>query len=321
MGSTVGTPYYMAPEQAKGQAIDHRADLYATAVVLYEMLTGRLPFDDEDHRVAMQKIARGQPPTLRSLRPELDPALEQVVLKAMATRREARYDTADEFADALAPFSLSPETLERSGPRVETPELRSGAVGDGADAVVPPGPLDMTDKTVVDIRRWRGLLAAIVSGATIITVVAAVIGVIVTRRQCAQEESQFPAELIAGSVAPRDAGVVEAGTESTDAEAEATPTAASSRDGGTSVDRSKVVAALRLLRPAVEPCLKGTRRARTKVHLHFRIAADGDINYRSSRPPLPRRAEQCLRKALRGRHMDSTGTDPFVATYTYRVPR
>jgi len=101
-GVAIGTPRYMAPEQARGAAIDARADLYAAGALLYRLLTGRDPF--AHHASVGQVLAalpREEPPPPRTFAPELDPAIEREVLRALAKRPEARHATADELAEAL----------------------------------------------------------------------------------------------------------------------------------------------------------------------------------------------------------------------------
>jgi predicted Ser/Thr protein kinase len=101
-GVVLGTPSYMAPEQAAGQGdrVGPWTDLYALGVVLYQMLTGRLPFEGPPLTV-LAKIVHETPPPPRSLRPDLDPTLEAVLLKALAKDTEQRFQTARDFADAL----------------------------------------------------------------------------------------------------------------------------------------------------------------------------------------------------------------------------
>lgn len=202
VGSTVGTPYYMAPEQARGKSnLDERVDLYATGIVLYELLTGQLPFYDEDHRVAMKKIVKGQPPSMLSKRPELDPGLEQVVLKAMATRPEARYDSMDDLADALAPFSLSPESLSKSTGDTGKKRL-PGSRGPRGLFGVTPGGLELSDETIVDSgppHHRRRFLVSLAIGIAVVVVIAGIVGVTIAQRYCGEEEPNFPTELISGS--------------------------------------------------------------------------------------------------------------------------
>jgi formylglycine-generating enzyme required for sulfatase activity/dienelactone hydrolase len=96
-GTTFGTIAYMAPEHVTGQFVDQQTDVWAMGVVLYEMLTGKLPFDGE-HEVAMiNAIANKTPTPLRQLRADVPEAVERTVAHALQKRRDARYATAREM--------------------------------------------------------------------------------------------------------------------------------------------------------------------------------------------------------------------------------
>jgi serine/threonine protein kinase len=101
---------YFSPEQARGEPVDFRTDLYATGVVLYQMLCGRLPHLGK-MVPAMQSIVRGEFPAPRSLNPRLSPALEATVLRAMAYAAEDRFPSAQELEHALD------DALHALGPR------------------------------------------------------------------------------------------------------------------------------------------------------------------------------------------------------------
>src|SRR5690606_33743611 len=108
-GIVIGTPAYMAPEQSTGQEIDCRADLFALGVILYEMLSGVMPFSGTQRQLAAQNLAVPVPPIAERV-PGLavDPALEAVAHKLMAKRPD------DRFPDAAAVL----EALEDSAPVV-----------------------------------------------------------------------------------------------------------------------------------------------------------------------------------------------------------
>lgn len=97
-----GTPEFMSPEQARGDAdIDYRTDLYSAGVVLYEMLTGRTPFRASSSSAVIRQIIDVAPPDPRSIRPETDPTLSSLALRLMAKKPEDRFASAADVMDAL----------------------------------------------------------------------------------------------------------------------------------------------------------------------------------------------------------------------------
>ena len=117
-GALVGTPAYMSPEQARGDEIDYRADIYALGVVAYEMLAGRPPFTGNPLSIIMAHASQ-TPPPLRQFRPDLPPGLEAVVMKALAKEPAERYTTAGEFAAALRQALTQPAASARTQPTAE----------------------------------------------------------------------------------------------------------------------------------------------------------------------------------------------------------
>jgi len=100
-GILVGTPTYMAPEQARGQAIDQRTDIYSLGVMMYEMFTGKPPYTGSDSMAILFKHVEGNPKPPRALNPDLPEELQDVILKAMSVKREDRYQSVEELAAAL----------------------------------------------------------------------------------------------------------------------------------------------------------------------------------------------------------------------------
>ncbi|WP_437321292.1 serine/threonine-protein kinase [Sorangium sp. So ce385] len=107
-GMILGTPAYMAPEQAKGDEIDARADIYAVGAVLYHALTGQRPFERSDPTAMLLAVMTEEPPAPRTVNPEIPPDLEVIVQRAMAKEKEGRYASMAELASALAPFEEAP---------------------------------------------------------------------------------------------------------------------------------------------------------------------------------------------------------------------
>lgn len=100
-GKFVGTPAYLAPEQMKPKAIvDARADLYTVGVLLFQMLTGRLPFNGPGARVIFAVLGE-PPPKLRTLRADVSPAMEALVDRALAKDPKLRFDSAEEMRAAM----------------------------------------------------------------------------------------------------------------------------------------------------------------------------------------------------------------------------
>ncbi len=152
LGTLMGTPAYMAPEQALGGPVDARADLYSVAATLYHALSGRLPIDESAALIdILTCILERPPPSLRSLVPGLDPRLSDVIERAMAKDRGQRFPSADAFREALGPFvrassaMSAPSAVPRSalaasvvGPPGGPPPVASSVFSSGAPPGGPP---------------------------------------------------------------------------------------------------------------------------------------------------------------------------------------
>jgi beta-lactam-binding protein with PASTA domain len=103
-GSVIGTAQYLSPEQARGEDVTAASDCYSTGIVLYELLTGRVPFDGEQPMGVALKQINEPPPPPRVHVPEIPADLNAVVMKALAKRPSERFRTAEEFASALTPI-------------------------------------------------------------------------------------------------------------------------------------------------------------------------------------------------------------------------
>jgi serine/threonine-protein kinase len=147
MGEVLGTPFYMPPEQFNGEAVDERSDIYSAGVIVFEVLTGRRPFEGTTASL-VRKVLGETPPTPSSLEPRLSSALDRVILQALAKKPQNRFASARSFLHALqSAFDNRPvEALERSGPNAtieDTVPSGSGTVvarlGALRKAVAQPG--------------------------------------------------------------------------------------------------------------------------------------------------------------------------------------
>lgn len=116
-GETVGSVHYIAPEQARGEAPDARSDIYSLGIVMYEMLTGKLPYvGNSDVEVAVKHM-NTDPVTPRDIVPSIPEELERICLKAMNSNIDERYQTASEMLADLEQYkaqSLAAHVLEDS---------------------------------------------------------------------------------------------------------------------------------------------------------------------------------------------------------------
>ncbi|HEU4728916.1 MAG TPA: serine/threonine-protein kinase [Kofleriaceae bacterium] len=155
-GSLLGTPHYMSPEQAAGRVVDHRADLYAIGVILFECATGRKPFLAEALFDLLRMHVEAPPPPPRALRPDMPPELEQVILTALAKAPDQRFATAMAMSVALQhataqlpPDQWRPLTPAAVGPGAGwSPTPPASWSGQGSRPPPPPAPSPGNPSTV-----------------------------------------------------------------------------------------------------------------------------------------------------------------------------
>ena len=151
-GTKMGTLHYMSPEQCKGLPdIDHRTDIYSLGATLFEMATGRVPFDTDSEYDLMTAHLQEEPPPPSSIYPGVVPELEAVILTALAKDRDARFQSAEEFAAALhglvgrSPVASSAPAAQ---PAEQAKPIRRPVASRGAPAVEtdvePPAPTGST---------------------------------------------------------------------------------------------------------------------------------------------------------------------------------
>ena len=203
-GSVIGTAQYLSPEQAHGGELTSASDYYSAGIVLYEMLTGRVPFDGERPVAVAMKQINEPPVPPRSYEPGIPPALEAVVLKALAKRPSERYRSAEEFSAALAdvrrqidPSATGQQTALIGAVAADTtmmpavaaqPTTVTAATGAGASSPAP--------------KKRRGRGPAIVIGIIVLLGIAAVAGVLLyANRGSSSDSVTIPSDIAGQSVA------------------------------------------------------------------------------------------------------------------------
>lgn len=198
-GTTLGSLYYMSPEQVKGETTDARADLYSLGVSLYEMVTGQLPFRADSNYSIMAAHVQQLPKPPIELKSDLPAALNDIILTAIVKEPAQRFQSADAFRNALrslrgalpaavdvsqsAPPVAPPNPVAASATAILQDAARSPAIHDAATAPLTPAQAEAIPSVLqlsAQQKSHRGLYMSL--GALIVLVVLVVAGIYVPRR-------------------------------------------------------------------------------------------------------------------------------------------
>jgi len=187
-GTVMGTANYMSPEQAKGVQVDARSDLWSLGAVLYEMITGHLPFAGETPTETISLILQKEPAPLTHFTPGIPEELDRIVTKALEKDREERYQTAKDLLIDLRHLKRKIE-VDAEIDRTLTPEARAAATqslaGATASGAVPTTVVSATRTPAKSRARWK--IPALIAAVLIVAFIAAALW-FVSRRKLALTE-------------------------------------------------------------------------------------------------------------------------------------
>jgi serine/threonine protein kinase len=130
-GQLLGTPAYMSPEQARGEDVDHRSDIFSLGVVMYEAVTGQRPFQGDSHAEVVSNVLKSDPAPISRIRPDLPRPISDLITRCLSKTRRGRFQTADEIVDELnmtAPRLSGSPSSNRSFSQRFYRQVRSGRV-------------------------------------------------------------------------------------------------------------------------------------------------------------------------------------------------
>ncbi|HKP57891.1 MAG TPA: serine/threonine-protein kinase, partial [Polyangiales bacterium] len=160
-GVVIGTPHYLSPEQLRSQPVDHRTDVYAFGVIMYQLLSGQLPFPAENFGQLVLQIATATPTPLRELVPDLSPEAAAIVARAMAREPEERYQDVQALASAL-------EIACPGLPQSVDPVRTSRPTRTSADPAPEPRRISRAPSPMRRVATYLALLAAVVGGGVLL---------------------------------------------------------------------------------------------------------------------------------------------------------
>lgn len=160
--TVMGTPAYISPEQAQGQTVDKRSDIYSLGIILYEMVTGRVPFMADTPLAVIYKHVNAPLPPPSTIKKDIPPQIEQVILKALAKSPEDRFGSATEFVAAWKRALSAGETVQNISGDVDK-TMRYEDLNKKEKSIPPAAVKDKTDK-----KPSRGILIGLLAGTCLV---------------------------------------------------------------------------------------------------------------------------------------------------------
>jgi hypothetical protein len=198
-GSLLGTPAYMSPEQARGEALDGRSDLFSLGCILYEMVAGRKAFAGDSLTAVLLRITTGEPPPLRDMEPSVPDAMVRIVARALAKSPAARYQSGRDLADDL--LALRPGSVPAARPASSAPTVLSRTTrGTTAAPSVEDAPTSALAARAVPRRDRIGLGVA----AGVLLLLAAGFGAFMLSRSRPNDKRPRPSSPIGAAGATRE---------------------------------------------------------------------------------------------------------------------